>query len=1353
MTNQSFRVRRTCTYKTKDSIEQKNLENYRDKAAYVLLGDPGAGKTEAFKLEAKESGGEYITARDFAVFEPKDSLANKTLFIDGLDEMRADGGDGRTPLDHIRNHLERLGCPRFRLSCREADWLGASDSEALKRVSPDGEIVALHLDPLSKDDIIEILRHKPNVPDPNAFMRKAQKNRLDELMSNPQTLNLLVEALGGDRWPQSRKEVYEMACRQLVREENAEHRQAKRDNAISVDTLLDAAGYLCAVQLLSGIAGFALDEAQADDQHACWKELLKQDPPILSVLKTNLFHGDGEELRIPVHRSVAEFLGARYLASCIEQNGLPFGRMLALMAGSDGGIVTDLRGLAAWLAVHCFSGRRTLIERDPLGIVLYGDVRHFPMADKQFILETLRNEAQRNPWLHSDDWSSSSFGALATQDMEPALHEILISSSRDEADQVLLSCALDAIRYGEPLPALIAPLESIVRDSSYHRIIRTDALQAWIRNVPEVNPGLLQLAQDIRDGIVEDRDDELLGIVLKKLYPQAIPPAKIFDYLHSPKNKSLIGGYFVFWSHHLPERTPKEILPALLDTLIQVKPDIQNLLKEHQLNPLAGNLLVRGLKEYGDAISNECLYDWLGIGLDEYGNPRFDNENAGFVATWLANRSERYKAVIEIGASRCINQEKVWSCMNSCMERLYWSRPPAGIEKWYLEKAAMEQHSGLAEFYFTQAVVLLKRQGNEGELTLSALEFLESWVKVHLNFQPLLEPYITCPLEGWQQELSIKNRKNITERQQRRNERMRYYRQHIATIRDGSVHPKILHDLSSVYEGRVYEAQGETPRERLEHFLDGDHELIEAAYTGFRRVLDRPDLPSVSELIDLNTQGRMPFIGLPCLVGMNELFRKDPAGALRLDDTVLSRLLAFRLTYNIGENPAWFKTLIREHPALAAEVLTAYALAALRAGKEYVSGLHALANNDAYIEVARIALPKLLEGFPLRARKSQLTHALVPLLKGAFHYLDRTAFAALIAGKVAMNSMDAAQRMYWLSCGLLLAPDVYETQLFRHIGKSATRRGHLAGFLYSDHGERRLPEWVLPSETTLARLIELLAPDCPPRSDEKDGWVSDAMQTAGVIRSYISTLGSNPGESAGRELERLLTLPKLMHWRNQLRSALHSQRIARRKASFRRLSIREIDLALANRQPASTADLAALTFNHLRDIAQKIRNGNTDDYQQYWSYDENNKALNRSKPENDCRDALLSDLRERLGKFNIDAQREGSYADDKRADIRVSFGGTNGFNIPIEIKKDSHSDLWRSIHEQLIQKYTRDPGTDGHGIYLVFWFGGKGMPLPIDGSKKPRTVQELEDRLRQTLSPEENHRIQICVIDCALPQM
>jgi hypothetical protein len=435
-------------------------------------------------------------------------------------------------------------------------------------------------------------------------------------------------------------------------------------------------------------------------------------------------------------------------------------------------------------------------------------------------------------------------------------------------------------------------------------------------------------------------------------------------------------------------------------------------------------------------------------------------------------------------------------------------------------------------------------------------------------------------------------------------------------------------------------------------------------------------------------------------------------------------------------------------PALVADAILAYALPMLRAKHEHVSGLYQLAHDDTYAEVARLTLPKLLEGFPLRAKTNQLAFILDSLLKGALHYLDREYLTSMVARKLELGSMDAAQRVYWLSCGLLLAPDDYETPLFQYVGKSESRRGYLTNFIYSDHGRRSLPDWVSIPVSVLARLIELMGPGCS--NQRLNGVVTAAMRMAEMVRSYINTLGGNPDEVATSELEHLVSLPSLSHWRNELRGALHDQRIARRKASFHHLGVKEVERTLANLQPASAADLAALTFDHLREIAKNIRNNSTNDYKQYWSYDINNKKLDKSKPENDCRDALLSDLKTRLGSLGIDAEREGNYAEDKRADIKVLFGGANGFNIPIEIKKDKHDDLWRAIHEQLIPKYVRDPGADGHGIYLVFWFGGEGMKPPLDG-KKLRSAAELEERLRQTLTQEESYRIQICVIDCALP--
>ena len=113
-------------------------------------------------------------------------------------------------------------------------------------------------------------------------------------------------------------------------------------------------------------------------------------------------------------------------------------------------------------------------------------------------------------------------------------------------------------------------------------------------------------------------------------------------------------------------------------------------------------------------------------------------------------------------------------------------------------------------------------------------------------------------------------------------------------------------------------------------------------------------------------------------------------------------------------------------------------------------------------------------------------------------------------------------------------------------------------------------------------------------------------------------------------------------------------------------SLERVAEVLDNGPPANVADLWALTIDFLRQLSREIRDGATSDWRQYWNVDQYNKAQ-RPKPENACRDALLSDLRTALAPLSIDAVAEGTYADDKRSDIRLSV---TPHNVPIEIKKE-----------------------------------------------------------------------------------
>ena len=981
-----YQAPRTCTEKIENISQSKSIAYFRDRPVYVLLAEPGAGKTTLFKLEAKDSGAEYLSARDFIALENQ-QWQDQTLFIDGLDEVRAGKDDPRTPLDAIRNKLSRLGCRRFRISCREADWLEGSDYKALQPVCWPEEPAVLYLDPLTDDDIRLILRNKS--VDVQEFFAKAESFGLTGLLNNPQTLEMLITAVIGGQWPNTKQQIYDLASIQLATETNDEHLVAEKP-PIASQKLIETAGLLCAIQLIANLSGYTLySNGCAELGRVALTELNLPDTAIaLKVLKTRLFTKNVETYSY-VHRSVAEYLAAQYIAEKIK-HGLPVSRVLALTTGVDGGIVAAMRGLMAWLCTLSPKARDILIETDPLGIVIYGDVKFFLKETKSRLLQTLIRNQQEISY-RINDLRTNTFTAITTKDMADELVEIFKSADRTDGFLYLIYCLLTGLRHSEPIAEIKPALLAIIRDQTHSDYNRVDALRAFIHQYPEDMESLMVLAEDFRQDNVADTTYNMLETLLEKLFPARIKADKILLYLLNRKDLRVINAH-EFWYKYFPSRIADNELPEILDELARRGPSFLEFTAYQTLFDVAGQLLSRGLAVHGLNISDERLYQWLSIDIDEY-QYKIPEKQSRQIAAWLTAHPERCLALLGEGLKQIRESADFRSEIGLVFLRLHDAAIPDNLGLWWLDKALKAPDFELSKSYVEQAFCcLLRKQGDSG----LSLEHFVAWIENHPQYQEYYQSLIFTPVGDWRIKHAISNKKWAQQRATELTDRLGFLNEHIAQIADGSAPPAIYHDLATMFDFSE-EAFGKFREPDFSEFLNHDQTLIAAVKSGFRNILRRTDLPIVEEIFLLDATGRRHFIRLPFLVCLDMLYQENPAMPDSLSDDLVCKALAFGITERLYKQP-WFILLCIKHQEMAAGIFKNYITRQIAAKSQNIQGLYELADNSNYQSIAKLIVMPILNQYPVRAYKQHVRN-LELLLKTAIDLIDRHELLKLIETK------------------------------------------------------------------------------------------------------------------------------------------------------------------------------------------------------------------------------------------------------------------------------------------------------------------------------------------------------------------
>lgn len=1204
------------------------LAEYREVRTYVLLGDPGAGKTREFRREAGAGGGRYVTAREFRRGDIDDlpNISQETLFIDGLDEVRAGGTDLRVPLDGIVKRLRKLGRPRFRLSCRPAEW-GLTDARAIETVAGVDPVPVLLLDPLGREGVrallAQLLRDGPM--DADDFIQQAGDHNLDGLLGNPQSLALLAGAVVGGRWPDTRSAVFEAACRELAKERNPQHLDGGQ--SASVDLIMEAAGELSALALLTDASAICRHAAEAGAGDLSLSDIGRGGrPELVQALGTKLFSVQSPGRFGPVHRHVAEYLAARHLRDRVRGTGntgrlgVPASRVLALVLAEDGGVATGLRGLAAWLATHCPEVRQPLIQAEPSGVFFYGDVAAISAEDRASLVRTLEarpDQLKRLPAVP---------GSLVQHDTLALLVDMIGDDARGDGRQELVDLFLRGIIRANPAPSgpmSVQQLLRVVRDETWRPTVRQGAARAafHLANAPADMDRIKALLHDVGEGLVPDQDNEIRGILLIRLYPDQISPAAVWDYLPKQANFRLLGAHLLFWSSKLAEQTEDRDIPALLDG--------------------------------------------------------------------VASRDRELRAVL--------TQSSLARLVLRLQERIRFA-------------------SGCTESQSTDV-------GVEPSADKELIE--------HRNREE--EQYIA------------------------------YVHEHRESVAEASCQPGLLHELAKTYLGFASASQPRDPADVIGESLGGDDELVAAVLQGLSQVHQRDDVPSLNEVVELDEEGKMSWLTLPLLAGLAEMHRqgKDIAGTIN-DEVLKSALACHYLTtlppvqdphsgyYSSADTPDWYMEVAESRRSLAAEAMIAACGSRIRRKESCNAHLFRLAGDERFREMARATVPGLLQAVPTRCTQPQRA-ALFQLLSAAVRHLPDQ-LASWVGGKLARGSMDMAQRALWLAAAMVVRPERYLTEAAAFVAEGRRERvQRIVEFLSPDDLPSPPTAW---SPAQLAEAVRLvgsrLQPRCSAQKELKVHLATPAEEAAykagRLISQWLNRLASEPSNDAAFALESLAEEECLAGWRSTIVHARDRQLVVRRDATYRVPTLAEVQRVFRDEEAANAADLFALVVDRLQVLARGIHDGNTDDWRQYWNEGPHRRPT-KPKHEDSCRDALLSDLRSALPE-GVDAQPEGRYARSKRSDIRVAC---HGHAIPVEIKKNTHREMWSAINDQLIAQYVRDVNSGGFGVYLVLWFGARRTEIVPPAGPLPETPDEMRIRLEQQVPPDKRHKIAVVVVDVGQP--
>ena len=1304
----------------------------------VVLGEPGMGKSALLERFAAASGWAIRSAASFVHHPRPEELvrAGKGIVVDGLDELLA--ARESDPVNRVLRQLIASGCPPFVMSCRVADWKGAVAARDLGAEYGDGPVV-MAIEPLGREGAVAFLTGVLGLGRSEEVVDHLDRMGMPEFYGNPLTLRLLAEvaSLGGGL-PRSRADLLLRACGVMWGEGGEVHGNT-RLAALDEDTALSAAGALSAALVLTGSETITLGPQGLSTRgvvHATALRTLPDGEHAPATVGSRLFVAvaNGSGGFKPVHRTIAEFLGARWLARSLPDDQAR-ARALAILR-VDGGVPASLRGLHAWLAQDSRLAA-DVISADPYGVLRYGDADGLDVDGGRRLLAALRALQHVDPYFRAEDWETHSAKGLTHVELRADLQGILVA---DDTTTHLRTLLLGTVRGSAVARALASDIAGIALDRdgrSFTYEERRDAALVVVALDPDhpdrretlgrlaglVDPVSTRLSLDVMRNcdFVGFTVDDIVTAVLAHLGPMDADTAE-------DRNRDRGTSLFLV-AHGLPSPLMAPVLDGLA-AKISRSDEVEGTSALHELSDFVTALIVRSTQD-GPGDPRDLLR-WLTLAAGHQGHS--DKDRVTLASRFrLDDRTRRtiQGVVLAEGPRGAGYGGYAWH-----LSELSHGLLPAGEDALHLlgAMAASPDRGEQARETWLEIAAEGLRNGPGPDLVMNAARpFAVGDADLQHRLASLLHPR---PPAKW--ELARAAAREESERLRLRQfaDARKAFATQEGALRDGD--PRWTGAPAQAYLGDLGGLDGALPpEERLEQWLGPN--LRDSALVGFEAGLGRSDMPSLDQVARGYGEG-MGYPAVTCLLAGLVRRRREGRG---LEDLPWSLVAAVRIAvWNeprrkggvVDDVVPAMDALLRRDEAGHERYVRLLVEPSLDRRRTPFHLLSALLRSDGDRDVVTGLAPEWLDRHPDLQADIELD--LVDALADAGRVDE---LRRLCDGRVARGLTDDMQRRTWDAVALMVDP---ERATVRLDGTPADARllwavRHRLGGGRA-HGRRAV---AVPADT-LVWLIGRFRPAWPYRDWPPGVQLGDEnpWDASDYVRELVTRLSAHPQGEMGLET---LALAPPDGYTASIRHTLERCRSARREVDLPGITLDRLRDVVGSRPPRTTDDLAVVVRFALERLRRELRGSDTDVVNKYWS------DGGQPRLEDSCTDRLIEDLRRLLPDYGIKLVPQRDMPNDKRADIVVTLGDAG---LPIECKGQWNKDLWTAASQQLDRLYLRDWQSQDRGIYVVYWFGSTvetsrllrklpGVAMP------PSTPEELRRRLVDGLAPERRASLSIEVLD------